>query len=313
MCTAITFSAGDTHYFGRTLDLDHTYEETVTVTPRGFPLRFRNGETRHAHLALIGMATVAAGYPLYYEATNEKGLSMAGLHFPEDAVYHPPIPRADNVAPYELILWVLGQCATLAEARRCLSRVHIAAWPFSGQFPLTPLHWLVADRTGAVAIEPLESGLQRTDDPLGVLTNSPPLPVQLWNFFRYAHLTNESGADALGRGAFALPGDPSSPARFVRAAFTRRYATPGEDEATQIAQFFHILGAVEQVHGCVMTAKNAAHHTVYTSCCDTARGVYYYTTYNNPGITAVDLHRHDLDGQSLTSHSLNTTLRIHYV
>ena len=40
MCTAITYTSGE-HYFGRNLDLDHSYQETVTVTPRRYPLPFR--------------------------------------------------------------------------------------------------------------------------------------------------------------------------------------------------------------------------------------------------------------------------------
>ena len=35
MCTAITYKTRD-HYFGRTLDLEYTYEEQVTVTPRNY-------------------------------------------------------------------------------------------------------------------------------------------------------------------------------------------------------------------------------------------------------------------------------------
>ena len=42
MCTAITYKTKD-HYFGRTLDLEYTYDERVTVTPRKFRFEFRNG------------------------------------------------------------------------------------------------------------------------------------------------------------------------------------------------------------------------------------------------------------------------------
>ena len=75
MCTAISFTTQD-HYFGRNLDLEYSYEEAVVITPRNFPFRF---PTRYG---LIGMAYVPHDYPLYYDATNEAGLSMAGLRFP---------------------------------------------------------------------------------------------------------------------------------------------------------------------------------------------------------------------------------------
>lgn len=36
------------------------------------------------------MAHVADGYPLYYDAMNEKGLCMAGLNFVGNAAYAAP-------------------------------------------------------------------------------------------------------------------------------------------------------------------------------------------------------------------------------
>ncbi len=78
MCTAVNYKA-DGYYFGRNLDLHYSYDEKVTITPRNFPLKFRSvGELKN-HYAIIGMATQMEGYPLYYDATNEKGISMAEL------------------------------------------------------------------------------------------------------------------------------------------------------------------------------------------------------------------------------------------
>ena len=124
MCTAITYQTKD-HYFGRNLDLDYVYQETVTITPRRYPLRFRQMGTLDRHYAMIGMAYVLGDYPLYYDATNEAGLSMAGLNFPGNAVYWPEEPGRDNVTPFEFIPWVLGRCATVAEARVLLDRLNL--------------------------------------------------------------------------------------------------------------------------------------------------------------------------------------------
>ena len=98
MCTAIRYCKGD-HYFGRNLDLPKGFSEEVTITPRNYPFHFRNGLHLLHHHAMIGMATISGGYPLYYEATNEKGLSMAGLNFPGNAVYLPRTACKDNIAP----------------------------------------------------------------------------------------------------------------------------------------------------------------------------------------------------------------------
>ena len=86
MCTAISMQTTN-HYFGRNLDLEYSYLEKIVITPRHFPLTFHHQSTLSSHFAIIGMAYIKENYPLYYDATNEKGLSMAGLNFPEYADY----------------------------------------------------------------------------------------------------------------------------------------------------------------------------------------------------------------------------------
>jgi hypothetical protein len=121
MCTAIEHDG----CFGRTLDLDVCYPFHVTATPRQFPFAF----AKNTHHAMIGMATVANGYPLYYEAVNEHGLGMAALRFARCAVYHPD--TEGTVASFDLIPWVLSQCATVQEARERLRGVRISNRAFS--------------------------------------------------------------------------------------------------------------------------------------------------------------------------------------
>ena len=314
MCTAITYTAGE-HYFGRNLDLDHSYCETVTVTPRNFPFAFRRAGTLGEHYAMIGMAFVAEGYPLYYDATNEKGLSMAGLNFPASARYQPERAGADNVAPFEFIPWLLGRCANLAQARELLSRLNLVDIPFSPRLPLSPLHWLIADQTGAIVAEPVESGLKIYENPVGVLTNEPSFDYQLFRLNDYMQLTREAPRSSfgpglelrpycLGMGAMGLPGDLSSASRFARAAFTRLNSVSGPTEEERVGQFFHILGSVAQTRGCSRTGENGYEITIYSSCCNMDRGVYYYTTYENSRVCAVDLRRESLDGAELASYPL---------
>ena len=107
-------------------------------------------------------------------------------------------------------------------------------------------------------------------------------------------------------GAIGLPGDLSSPSRFVRAAFTKLNAVSGSSEEEAVRQFFHILSAVAQTRGCARAAGDRYEYTVYTSCCNMDRGIYYYTTYENSRITAVDMHRTDLDGKALSVYPLAT-------
>ena len=46
--------------------------------------------------------------------------------------------------------------------------------------------------------------------------------------------------------------------------------------------------------------------TVYSSCCNTDKGIYYYKTYDNSQITAVDMHRENLDDDKLIIHPMLT-------
>lgn len=321
MCTAVTFLTKD-HYFGRNLDLEFHYREEVTITPRNFPFHYRNGSASKKHYAMIGMATIANCYPLYYDATNETGLSMAGLNFPGNAVYQPCVNTAVNIAPFELIPWVLSQCATVDEAIGCINKINLAKIPFSMEFPVTPLHWLLADRNKSIVIEPMKDGIKIYDDPFGVLTNNPPFQYHLYHMTDYLNLTRQEPENRFsnqvnllpysrGMGAIGLPGDLSSASRFVRAAFMKYNSVCAHTENGSIVQFFHILEGVTQQEGCVRVGENFE-RTIYSSCCNTDRGIYYYRTYENSQINAVDMHKVDLDSNKLYSYPMITTPNIHY-
>ena len=117
MCTAITYNTKD-HYFGRNLDLEFSYSESVTITPRNYPFKFRHVAEIKSHYAIIGMAFVVGDYPLYYDAVNEKGLGMAGLNFHINADYKEVEEGKDNIASFEFIPWILSQCETVDEAKK---------------------------------------------------------------------------------------------------------------------------------------------------------------------------------------------------
>ena len=320
MCTAATYQTRD-FYFGRTLDYEFSYGDEVTITPRGYAFAFRYaGRLDHPYV-MIGMAHVAQDYPLYYDAMNEKGLCMAGLNFVGNAAYADVIPGRENVAQFELIPYLLGQCASVAEARDRLARLILVGTPFSTQLPAAQLHWLLADQHQAVVIESMADGLHIYDNPVGVLTNNPPFPQQLFQLNNYMNLSPRQPENRFapqlplapysrGMGALGLPGDLSSASRFVRVAFTQMNAVSGDSEAESVSQFFHILGAVEQQRGCCEVRDGQYEITLYTSCCNAARGIYYYTTYENRQITAVDMHRENLNGSALIRYPLITEQQI---
>lgn len=321
MCTAITFQCSE-HYFGRNLDLEYSNNETVTVTPRSFPFPFRCASPLNEHYAMIGVALVCEGYPLYYDATNEHGLSMAGLNFPGNAVYLPAVTGKDNITPFELIPWILGQCADLQQAKKLLSRLNLVDIPFNGQYPLSPLHWFIADSTGSITVEPMADGLHIHENPIGVLTNNPPFDYHMHNLKNYLHLSAKEPVNRFapqtelkpysrGMGAMGLPGDLSSASRFVKAAFTKLNSVQPETENEAVSQFFHILGSVAQQEGCVHVGDRFE-KTVYSSCCNTRQGIYYYTTYHNSRITAVDMRREDLNGKLPVSYPMEHQCQVFF-
>ena len=44
--------------------------------------------------------------------------------------------------------------------------------------------------------------------------------------------------------------------------------------------------------------------TIYSSCCNTDKGIYYYTTYENSQITGVDMMKEDLEGREVIVYPL---------
>lgn len=314
MCTAATYQTKD-FYFGRTLDYDFSYGEEVAITPRNFPFHFRHQDRMDNHYAMIGIAHIAGNCPLYYEAVNEKGLGMAGLNFVGNAVYGKAQPGRDNVATFEFIPWILAQCATLTEARALLERISLTDTPFDEKLPPAQLHWMIADRSGAIVVESVQEGLRVYENPVGVLTNNPTFDRQMFQLNNYMHLSPKDPhnlfSDKLdlrtysrGMGALGLPGDLSSQSRFVRVAFVKMNSLSGDSEEESVSQFFHILGSVDQQRGCCEVGEGKHEITIYTCCCNADKGIFYYTTYDNHQITAVDMRLEDLDAEALITYPL---------
>ena len=314
MCTAATYKTKD-FYMGRTLDYEFSYGEEITVTPRNYPFNFRYTGEDNSHYAIIGMAHVTDNYPLYYDAVNEKGLGMAGLNFVGNAVYGEPVDGSKNVAQFEFIPWILSKCGNLDEAREALSTLNLVGTPYSDNFPAAKLHWIIADKSGAITVESVAEGLKIYDNPVGVLTNNPPFDRQMFMLNNYMHLSPKQpenmfpenvGLEAYSRGmgALGLPGDLSSASRFVRTAFVKTNSISGDGETDSVGQFFHILGSVDQQRGCCEVAEGKYEITIYTSCWNADKGIYYYTTYTNHQITAVDMHKENLDGVGLVRYKM---------
>ena len=314
MCTAISVIVKD-HYFGRNLDFHHTFGEKVTITPRNYCFEFSNGSRSTNHYAIIGMALPYNDYPLYFDAVNEKGLGMAGLYFPDNAVYNSAVSNKTNIASYELIPWVLTQCKSVSQAEKLLGNINITDDAFDEHLKPSPLHWIISDKEKSITAEQTAKGFYIYENPTGVLTNNPPFDMQLFNLNNYMHISpndpENSFSDKIdlkpysrGMGAIGIPGDLSSMSRFVRACFTKLNSVYGDTENEIVHQFFHILYSVYQQKGCVKVG-NEFEITNYTSCCNCDKGIYYYTTYYNNTIRTVDMYKENLESDKIIFYDID--------
>ncbi|MDY6094127.1 MAG: choloylglycine hydrolase [Candidatus Enteromonas sp.] len=322
MCTAMAFTSAS-RYFGRNLDFEFSYGESLVFLPRNHRLNFSHVPSSPRHYAMLGMAHLVGDIPLFYDAMNEEGLGIAGLHFVGNAVYLDPQEGKKNVASYELIPYLLSQAKNLDEVRALLKDLCLTNESFSPELPPSPLHYLISDKTSSIVVEFTSSGTQIFDAPVEILTNNPPYPEQMRRLVDIASLSEKQPETLFGKpipisyysrglGAVGLPGDFSSSSRFLRGAFVLTHATKETGELASLSAFFHALASVEQDKGCVEVREGEYEYTIYSSCCDLNKGIYYYKTYFNSQISAVDMNREDKEGTSLRAFPLLEGERIQF-
>ncbi|MBE6577968.1 MAG: choloylglycine hydrolase family protein [Ruminococcaceae bacterium] len=319
MCTAISIN-GKHHLFGRTLDLERSYGEAVVITPQNFEFPYRYQSKAASAHAIIGIAHVSNGIPLYYDAVNEHGLCAAALNFPLSAVYKKMHVGKTDVASYELIPFVLQRCESVSQAEELLRSVNITPDSISPSLPATPLHWIFADKQGAIVAEPREDGLKIHKDPFRVLTNEPEFAYHTRNVTSYMSLSAAPPENKLcpsielspfsrGMGAMGLPGDYSSASRFVRSVFAKSHTLMDNE----ISGFFHVMDTVFVPSGCVITNQGAPVCTVYSSCIDADTLTYHFTTYNCRRIRAVKLCESAVAGTLLSVYPIERDEDILYI
>ncbi len=313
MCTALTLRTKDGYnLFGRNMDLSYSFNQAVTLLPRNYEYRDRvTGNMKKTKYAIIGMASIIDDYPAFADAMNEKGLACAGLNFPgysylEDKA----VTGKNNLAPYDLIIWILSNFETVDDVLEEIKNIELVSVPINEKTPLPTLHWIVADKNGkSIVIEKTKECLKVHENPIGVLTNSPTFDWHLTNLNEYIKTTpiqpqNVEWVDkelkplGVGLGTNGLPGGFSGVDRFVRIAYLKSKLSVTEDLMTGISQFFHMLNNVAMPRGAVIS-DNLDDITLYTSCMCQQKGIYYYTTYNNNGINAIDMNKEDLDAKEI--------------
>ncbi len=313
MCTAICYRANN-GYFGRNLDLEYRYNESVVLTPRNFTFKYKYMPCDEHHFAILGVATMADSYPLYYDGINECGLCIAALNFVGNCVFLPAREGRVNLATFEIIPYILGRCKSVAEARRVLSEINLTNDAFSSLMSPAELHFMLSDKECSVTAEPCKDGFRVYDNTPEVLTNNPTFDYHIKNLGQYMNLSvSEPNADffkkikihaeSRGLGGLGLPGDLSSASRFVRAAFVKSNSPLKDEVSDAVNQFFHILSSVSFTEGTVKVGESYE-RTQYSCCADIATLTYYFKTYRNSRVSSVKMKSSDMLSERITEYPM---------
>lgn len=314
MCTALTLTSKDGyHFFGRNMDLEYNFNQSVVLVPRNFPWKnVVTGESNKSKYAVMGMGTIMENHPLFADGFNEKGLACAGLNFPNYSYYEEnTVDGKINLGPYDLILWILSNFEKVSEVKNALNNINIVAKQFAPYAPLPTLHWIVYDTNDeCIVIEKTCDKFAVYDNNVGVLANSPTFDWHITHLGIYSGLKSTQPENTnwhkqelkpvgQGLGLMGIPGDFYPTSRFVRAAYLKSHAAFLDNRDSTISEFFHILNNVAMVGGSVVTPDGKNDITLYTSCMCQEEGVYYYNTYNNNQINAISMFKEDLDASEL--------------
>lgn len=318
MCTALTLKTKSGNcLFGRNMDLGYGFNQSVHLVPRKFNYKnVATNEMEEVKYAIIGMATIIEEHPMFADGLNEKGLGCAGLNFPGYAYYEKEaVEGKTNIPTHDVILWILANFETIQEVKEAFKNVEIIGKPMTETTELPTLHWIVTDKSGdSIVIERTKEALKVYDNKVGVLTNSPTFDWHVTNLRQYMAVSNEQPKTTTwfeqelkplgeGLGCWGLPGDFSTTSRFVRIAFLKSRADVVGDKLEGVSEFFHMLNNVAMPRYSVITPQGIQDITQYTCCMCQSSGVYYYNTYNNCRINAVDMHKENLDATEIKDFS----------
>jgi choloylglycine hydrolase len=311
MCTAISLYCNGL-YFGRTLDVSDSFGEKVVITPRKYLLSLRHLPALSEHLAFIGSAKIEDSFPLYFDGLNEKGLSAAALAFRESAKYHSFQKNALNLASFELLPYILSSFSTVSESLDALKDLNITNDAFSKSIPPSPLHFIISDEKRSAVIESTAQGLNIYENPIGVLTNEPPFPIQLSNLLSQP-LIKKSGYEIPSSPRSAVldgdienadfSGNFSSVSRFLRASLEKLAAEPFLTEDNAESALFSVLSSVLLLRGYRKTQSGNPYRTVYSSSCVSRLGIYSILREGSLVPSRFELLKENLDSSSLITPS----------
>lgn len=305
MCTAITLhtTQGNT-YFGRTMDFSYPLDPELYAVPKGYEWKnLLNTHRIRSQYSFFGIGQDLSPV-IFADGVNERGFAAAVLYFPGYASYDPILSQDTSrvpVAAIELTGFLLSLCASVEQALSILRTVRIVGVKDSITDTVAPLHWLIADKSGACAVvEKMADGLHLMENPIGVLSNSPDFRWHMTNLRNYMEVSPSQRREAdwssvqlaplgQGGGSFGLPGDYTPPSRFVRTAYQKSHVLPPSGREEAVSTCFHLLEGVSIPKGVVMTERNTPDYTQYTAFIDLSAQKYYYKTYDNSQVRSAGL------------------------
>lgn len=310
-CSSFSWETEDQkHLLGRTYDqFGELSGNRIAVVPRHFEMKTEISESSHSVVttkyAFMGMAVLGLKTPVMVDGINEKGLMCALLNYPGYAVYDTqPESSCLRVHPGFLTGYLLGQCADLGDVIRQLSLIALTNEKIFDQ-EMT-VHYIFSDSTGETVIaEPDAGGIHIHRNTLGVMTNSPDYLWQKTNLRNYVPVSNlhtspkeiiNEEFSSFGRGtggSFGLPGDYSSPSRFIRMAMVKNFAVKGKNEIDGITRMFRCFAPVDIPEGILKASadENDCHQTLCISAMCSESLTYYFSTSSNRRICAICLKK----------------------
>jgi choloylglycine hydrolase len=305
--------------YARTMESAVDFLSNLIIVPRGKPYvgllaEKTAGLKWTTKFGFVGPN--AFGLPYICDGLNEQGLAVGHFVFTGFAQYQArPADTSRSIDCAEVGTFLLGTCRDVPEAVKTLRSVCVVqAGSTPGELAAHRYHYFVHDAQGRCAVIEYVAGQMHVhDNPLGVLTNSPPFDWHLINLRNYVHLEAENAAPrqlghlvfsgfGQGTGLIGLPGDFTPPSRFIRAVTFTQAALPAANGEDCVRQVFHLLNQFDIPLGAVRAHENgkpSLECTRWTTASDMQHGRYYYHTYQSRRTRVVDLGKLDFGGTAV--------------
>jgi len=336
-CTSFLLAGSDGGFvYGRTLEFGMDIKSKGIAVPRnhamhGTGVEGKPGTGLKWTTKYAAFGASALGLPIIVDGMNEKGLAGGMLYLPGISEYQEvsPSESANSIASYEMLVYALTNFATVDEAREGFRAIKVNRSPQKDFKGVVPLHLTLHDSSGkSLVIEYIGGELQISDNPTSVLTNAPQFSWHLTALGNYAGLSTADpkpmqvgdakfGPPSSGGGMTGLPGDFSSPSRFVRAFFMKINAPTNLTSREQVGTAFHFLNNFDLPPGMVALSSGFGGSsggyeiTYYAAVSDLKNKVFYIRTHGNPTIQSIEMANLDLDAKQIRYLDLKTSWQVH--